>query len=156
MSQKVGLAEELLGRAIDRRFNSRHTLQLLVTRWPRESAAVARDLDGWADHIGNEPTPWQRTLLSSLGLVELLQAALAGQLAEGGSLVDKKGLSPVVAGLRGLVETQLRIADRLAASAPKSTEVVPVDVNSLWADAIRPGATAGTESLHGKENDNED
>jgi len=148
VDKKVNITEELLGRTVDRRFNARHALQLLVTRWPRESVATADDLASWAERLGERQSAHQRALLKSYGVVDLLIAALAGHLSDGGEIITKKGeLSPAVSAIRSLTETQLRIADRLEASAPKK-ETETVNVAELWAQASRqPGeAESGPES----------
>jgi hypothetical protein len=148
VDKKVNITEELLGRTVDRRFNARHSLQLLVTRWPRESVATADDLASWAERLGERQSAHQRALLKSYGVVDLLIAALAGHLSDGGEIITSKGeLSPAVSAIRSLTETQLRIADRLEASSPKPVEQA-VDVRALWAQASRqPGeAESGPES----------
>jgi len=144
VDKKVNITEELLGRTVDRRFNARHALQLLVTRWPRESVATADDLASWAERLGERQSAHQRALLKSYGVCDLLIAALAGHLSDGGEIITKKGeLSPAVSAIRSLTETQLRIADRLEASAPKK-ETETVDVAELWAQASRQPGEAET------------
>jgi len=153
VSQKVNITEELLGRTVDRRFNARHALQLLVTRWPRESVATADDLASWAERLGERQSAHQRALLKSYGVVDLLIAALAGHLSDGGEIITSKGeLSPAVSAIRSLTETQLRIADRLEASAPKPVEQA-VDVRALWAEASKQPEEAETATESAEEAD---